>query len=140
MSTIRYRACNPDDIDDVLEFWDSATHAGSTNTREAILTFLDLHPDLFILAWDGGLLVGTVIGGWDGWRGNFARLAVHDDYRRRSIGRELVERAERLLISKGARRIYANILVDSEEGFDFWRSVGYTPNDVIEPYAKNLEP
>ena len=140
MNTIQYRACTTADIDRVREFWNSALHGGSTNTREAIRVFLDLHPDLFILAWDDGLLVGTVIGGWDGWRANFARLAVHYDYRRRGIARELVERAERLLISKGARRVYVNILADSPEGFDFWRSVGFTPNVVIEAYAKNIGP
>jgi ribosomal protein S18 acetylase RimI-like enzyme len=140
MSNIQYRACTTDDIDTVLELWDAATHRGSTNTREAILTFLGLHPDLLLLAWDGDRLVGSVIGAWDGWRASFARLAVHDEYRRRGIGRELVERAERLLIAKGARRVHANVLNDSPDAFDFWRSVGFTPNDVVEPYAKNIGP
>ena len=62
MSNIQYRACAIDDIDTVLKFWDSATHGGSINTREAILTFLDLHPDLLLLAWDGDRLVGSVVG------------------------------------------------------------------------------
>ncbi len=68
------------------------------------------------------------------------RLAVHDQYRRLGIGRELVERAEKLLVQRGAKRAYANVLTDSPEGFDFWRSVGYTPNKMVEPYSKNLEP
>ncbi len=138
MSNIQYRACTKDDVDTVLKFWDSATHGGSINTREAIFIFLDLHPDLLLLAWDGDRLVGSVIGAWDGWRASLARLAVRDEYRRRGIARELVERAERLLIAKGARRVYANVLNDSPEAFDFWRSVGFTPNDVVEPYAKNI--
>lgn len=98
MSTIRYSTCTPDDIDIVLEFWNSATHGGSTNTREAIHTFLGLDAELFILAWNDDVLVGTVLGAWDGWRANFARLAVHNGYRRLGIGRELVERAEKLLV------------------------------------------
>ncbi len=140
MSTIRYSTCTPDDIDIVLEFWNSATHGGSTNTREAVLTFLELHPELFVLAWDDDVLVGTVLGAWDGWRASFARLAVHDEYRRRGIGRELIERSEKLLISKGARRVYAAVLKDSPEAFDFWRSVGFTLNNVVEPFAKDLKP
>ena len=66
--------------------------------------------------------------------------SVHDEYRRRGIGHELVERAERLLIAKGARRVHANVLNDSPDAFDFWRSVGFTPNDVVEPYARNIGP
>ncbi|MDA1280810.1 MAG: GNAT family N-acetyltransferase [Chloroflexi bacterium] len=140
MGTIQYRSCTSSDIDQVLKFWETATHGGSTNTREAILIFLELHPDLFILAWDADLLVGTVIGAWDGWRASIARLAIHEEYRRRGIARELVARAERLLISKGTRRVYANVFNDSQVAFEFWRSVGFTPNTIVEPYAKDLSP
>jgi hypothetical protein len=45
-----------------------------------------------------------------------------------------------LLTDRGAKRVYADILKDSPEAFDSWRSVGFTPNDVVEPYAKNIGP
>jgi ribosomal protein S18 acetylase RimI-like enzyme len=38
---------------------------------------------LFLLAWDNSRLVGSLIGGWDGWRASMARLAVDPAYRRR---------------------------------------------------------
>ena len=129
MSNIQYRACTTDDIDAVLEFWRTATLGGSTNNAE-----------LFFTVWDGNVLVGTVIAAWDGWRAHFARLSVKPEYRRQRIARELVERAEKLLTDRGAKRVYADILKDSPEAFDFWRSVGFTPNDVVEPYAKNIGP
>ncbi len=138
MSNIQYRACTTDDIDAVLEFWSFATLGGSTNNAKTIQIFLDHDAELFITVWDGNVLVGTVIAAWDGWRAHFARLSVKPKYRRQGIARQLVERAETLLTGKGAKRVYADILKDSPEAFDFWRSVGFTPNDVVEPYAKNI--
>jgi len=138
MSNLRYRTCSPEDIDSVLAFWNTATLGGSTNTREAIETFLDHDAELFVTVWDGDALIGTVMGAWDGCRAHFARLAVNPEYRRRGIARTLVDRAEQLLRKRGAKRIYADILKDSPEAFDFWRALGFTPNDVVAPYAKNL--
>lgn len=140
MSNIQYRACTTDDIDAVLEFWRTATLGGSTNNAETIQIFLDHNAELFFTVWDGNVLVGTVLAAWDGWRAHFARLSVKPEYRRQRIARELVERAEKLLTDRGAKRVYADILKDSPEAFDFWRSAGFTPNDVVEPYAKNIGP
>ena len=39
---------------------------------------------------------------------------------------------------RGAKRVYADILTESPEAFDFWRAMGFTPNEVVSPYAKNL--
>ena len=138
MSNLNYRTCSPDDIDTVLAFWNTVTLGGSTNTREAIKTYLDHDAELFITVWDGDVLIGTVMGAWDGWRAHFNRLTVNPEYRRRGIARELVIRAEQLLRKRGAKRVYAAILTDSPEAFDFWRAMGFTPNDVVAPYAKNL--
>lgn len=138
MSNLEFRTCTPDDIDAVMAFWNTATLGGSTNTREAIEIYLDHDAELFVTAWDGDALIGTVMGAWDGWRAHFNRLAVNPEYRRRGIAKELVIRVEQLLRKRGAKRVYAAILKDSPEAFDFWRAMGFTPNDVIEPYAKNL--
>ncbi|MBC8453270.1 MAG: GNAT family N-acetyltransferase [Chloroflexi bacterium] len=138
MQNLTYRTCTTSDIDKILEFWGTATLGGSTNNREAIQIFLDHDAELFITVWDADVLVGTVIAAWDGWRAHFARLSVKPEYRRRGIARELVDRAEKLLVKRGAKRVYADILNDSPGAIDFWRSVGFTPNDVVEPFAKNL--
>ncbi len=138
MSNIEFRTCTLNDIDEVLALWAASSQGGSTNTAEAIQTFLDFDAELFILARDGDRLIGTVIAAWDGWRANFNRLAVDPDYRRHGLGRELVVRAEKLLKQRGAIRVNAAVLTDSEQAADFWRSLGYTPNTSVEPYSKTL--
>jgi ribosomal protein S18 acetylase RimI-like enzyme len=138
MKNLLYRNCTTNDIDAILAFWNTATLGGSTNTREAIEIFLNHDAELFITVWDAEALVGTVMAAWDGWRAHFARLSVNPEYRRNGIGRELVKRAEKLLIARGAKRVYADILNTSSGAIEFWQSVGFTPNDVVEPYAKSL--
>ena len=50
----------------------------------------------------GGRLVGTMVAGWDGWRGNLYRLAV--------LPLRLVAEAERRLAEKGAIRPSALVM------------------------------
>jgi ribosomal protein S18 acetylase RimI-like enzyme len=56
-----------------------------------------------LVAVAGGGVVGTVIAGWDGWRGNIYRLAVHPNHRRRGTGRALAAAADDVLAALGAR-------------------------------------
>ena len=48
---------------------------------------------LFV-AEDEGRLLGTLIAGFDGWRGNMYGMAVEPDQRRRGVGTALVRHAE----------------------------------------------
>jgi ribosomal protein S18 acetylase RimI-like enzyme len=135
---IEYRECASADIAAVLEFWDSSAGRGSTNDERSVTYRLERDRDLFLLAFDGGRLVGSVMGGWDGWRGNIYRLAVASTHRRLGIATILVARVEERLRALGCRRAYANADRRSEMAGEFWRSLGYSLNDRVEPLAKNL--
>src|SRR5919202_5857534 len=95
MSTIELRACRPEDVDAVLALWQRAEAVPRPTDRpDALLRRLERDPQLFVLAWDGDRLVGSLMGGWDGWRGQVYRLAVDPAYRRRGIARRLFEAVE----------------------------------------------
>ncbi|MGB3491615.1 MAG: GNAT family N-acetyltransferase, partial [Elainellaceae cyanobacterium] len=55
-------------------------------------------------------MIGTLIAGFDGWRGNMYRLVVHPDYRRWGIATALVTEAEARFRQQGVKRI--TILVE----------------------------
>src|SRR5438105_9303610 len=92
---IRIRPCRTGDVSAVLDLWKLARAAPSVTDRPAaVRRRLRRDRQLFLLAWDGPRLVGSVMAGWDGWRATMARLAIDPAYRRRGVARLLVTRAE----------------------------------------------
>jgi hypothetical protein len=77
------REATPADFDSVLALWFSIDrHTALPDKPEYLQQFLDFAPDLFLVAEAGGRVAGTIIGGWDGWRGHIARLATDPALRR----------------------------------------------------------
>ena len=78
----------------------------------------------FPQSWDGTRLVGSLMGGWDGWRGQMYRLAVDPEYRRHGIARRLVQAVEARLEARGAERITSLVFVDEPGAAEFWQRAG----------------
>ncbi len=124
MNDLRIREGQHEDCDSVLALWRLAgVRPSVTDTPERLRLFIEKSGGLLLVAEAAGQRVGTVLGGWDQWRGHIYRLAVHPDYRRRGIARALVGEIERRLRDRGAARIYA--LTYTEDGAAFWASLPY---------------
>ena len=91
-----------------------------------------------LLAEVGGRVVGSIIGTFDGWRGNFYRLAVHPDYRRQGVARALVVEVERWLARQGAKRITALVEKEHARATGFWTAVGYGVDPRIARHVRSL--
>ena len=134
------RAAEPADFQAILDLWATIDrHTGLADRIEYLERFHAFSPDLLLVAESEGRIVGTVIGGWDGWRANIARLSTHPDLRRAGVARALVDEIERRLREKGARRIYALVDKRSPPASPFWEAAGYSYNDQILQYSRNLE-
>ncbi len=131
--------CLEDDIDAVLELWLAAGSTASiTDTRDALLITINSTAASVILAESGGKIAGSIIAGFDGWRGNLYRLAVHPDFQRRGIARRLVSEAEDWLRSQGAKRVGAVVEKDHPWATGFWDSTEFylEPSDLR--YVRDL--
>jgi ribosomal protein S18 acetylase RimI-like enzyme len=130
-----------DDIDEVLAFWRHATTVeSSTDDAGGIGALLEHDAGALLIATDDkGRIVGTVIAGWDGWRGTMYRLAVAAEHRRRGIATALVRAAETGLASKGARRLHLIVVDDEEPAQAFWAAAGYTATTQTR-FVKTLAP
>jgi ribosomal protein S18 acetylase RimI-like enzyme len=141
VSDFAIREARPDEFDDILALWASVDrHTALADRREYLERFHGFSPELFLVAEAEGRIVGTIIGGWDGWRANIARLTTDPGLRRRGVARALVAEIERRLRAKGARRVYALVDKRSPPAVPFWEAYGYAVNDNILQYSRNLEP
>ncbi len=140
MSGYSIREARPEEFEVIIHLWESIDrHTGLPDRREYLETFHAFSPDLILVAEAEGRIVGTVIGGWDGWRANIARLSTHPDLRRSGVAMALVREIERRLRAKGARRIYALVDLRSAPAEPFWEAAGYAVNENMLQYSRNFE-
>src|SRR5207249_1343409 len=112
---------------------------GVTDDPESIVLLLERDPDALIVAETDGRIAGTLIAGWDGWRGGFYRLAVRPGERRKGIARRLVEEGEGRLRELGARRISAIVISEHDHATGFWSATGYERDPRMVRYVKDLK-
>lgn len=120
----------PEHTDEVLALWEmcdlwpngaedryTARHALALNARTSI-------------GWrDKGVLVGTAVGAFDGFRGWLYRVAVHTEYRHKGIATAMITDVEEKLQAIGVRQI--NLMVDKEntDARALYEKLGYEMRD-----------
>lgn len=126
--------------DDVYALWDCCSGVGlsSADEQERIAAYLARNPGMSFIAVDGSAVVGTILGGHDGRRGYVHHLAVDDNYRRRGIGRQLVERCLAVLEKEGIQKCHLFIFHKNEGGIAFWQTEGWTLRQDIMVMSKRL--
>jgi ribosomal protein S18 acetylase RimI-like enzyme len=119
------RPVREDELSAVLRLWQEAgvTPPSVTDSIEGLTRLIREPAALPLVAVIDARLVGSVIGGWDGWRGNIYRLAVTPEYRRRGIARRLVEEISPALFAKHAERLSALVEHDHQWAIGFWQSL-----------------
>jgi len=130
-----------DDYEAVYALWDNAgagIHLRRSDSPAEIQKKLACDPDLFLVARAGDLVVGAVMGGFDGRRGMMYHLAVAREYRRQGIANQLVDALEERLKAKGCIRYYLLVTKDNEEAIRFYQSRGWENMDDLYAFAKDL--
>ncbi|MFJ7945545.1 GNAT family N-acetyltransferase [Streptomyces sp. NPDC096354] len=139
MSDLHIRCADLPDIDAVLQFWSEAAEGTSiSDDRDGVARLIARDPGALLLAERDGLLAGTVIAGFDGWRCSAYRLAVHPDRRRQGIATALLEAAEQRFIDLGGRRVDAMVLEANERAHHTWAAAGYHREDHWRRWVKPL--
>jgi ribosomal protein S18 acetylase RimI-like enzyme len=138
--THRIRECAHEDCPAVLDLWRQAEAIPSrTDTLEELQRLVDENTGLFLVAEEADRLIGTIIGGWDGWRANVYRLAVLPEFRRRGVAGSLVAEVERRLRAKGARRVTALVVKSEDHAMAFWEAAGYDHDRRMARFVKTLD-
>jgi ribosomal protein S18 acetylase RimI-like enzyme len=121
------------DAESVTALWTIvfAYTAPHNDPATVIRNKLAVQRDLFFVALVDGVLVGTVMGGYDGHRGWIYSLAVDLRNRCRGIGTALMQRIERELAVRGCPKINLQVLATNTGTVEFYQKLGYIVEDRI---------
>lgn len=134
-----YREMKIDDYDEVIALWKETEGVGlsSADSREAIAFYLGRNAGLsFVALLDEGeehpgKIVGAVLCGHDGRRGYLHHLSVHPEYRKRGIGRSLVQICIAGLRSQGIDKCHIFVFTTNISGREFWKKLGWQERDHL---------
>jgi ribosomal protein S18 acetylase RimI-like enzyme len=139
MSDFIIRECRSEEVVAVLELWQQADATPSvTDNADDLRRAVANAPANVLVAEVEGQIVGSIIGTFDGWRGNIYRLAVLPSYRRRGVARALVAEVEKWLARQGAKRITALVEKNHPWATGFWQAVGYGLDSRIVRHVRSL--
>ena len=139
VSNLLIREARLEDVPAVLELWREAEATPcETHTPDDLCRAISADSAKVLVAESSGFLIGSIIGAFDGWRGNIYRMAVHPNFRRRGVARALVAEIERWLVGFGAKRVTALVERDHDWATSFWTAVGYGVDLRIARHVRNL--
>lgn len=136
---IAIRPVRENELGAVLRLWDAAdvTPPSVSDSIEGLTCLTHEPGTILLVAILDDRIIGSVIGGWDGWRGNIYRLAVAPEYRRRGVARRLVIEISNALFDRGAHRLSALVEHEHEWAIGFWeslRDLGYERDPKFTRY------
>lgn len=120
---IDYRTGNDLDLDQFIELYRASTlgERRPVHDREIMRKML-AHGNLTITAWDGDRLIGISRSLTDfAYVAYLSDLAVHLDYQRRGIGKELIRRTRALLEPTATI-----VLLSAPKAVEYYPHVGFT--------------
>ena len=113
--------------DQVVRLWEQVFGYQAAHNSPALVIDkkLAVADGLFFVAVVEGVVVGTIMAGYDGHRGWIYSVAVHPDHRRQRIGTQLLSFAESQLTSRGCLKINLQIMDGNDKVQGFYEANGY---------------
>jgi ribosomal protein S18 acetylase RimI-like enzyme len=140
--TITFQPFGPADYEAAYRLWSQCEGIGlsDADARVPLTAYLQRNPGISQVAYDSNLLIGAVLCGHDGRRGYLNHLAVRPAFRRRGVGRGLVERCLAALATIGIAKCHLFLFTINEEGQQFWERCGWTLRQDLKLCSKMLPP
>lgn len=138
--SVRVRPFADSDEDAVVALWEAVGLTRPWNDPHRDIARKKLvQRELFLVAEDGGEVVGTAMAGYDGHRGWVYYVAVALDRQGSGLGRLLMTEAEAQLLALGCPKVSVQIRSGNEQVGAFYDRLGYAP-DGATGLGKRLIP
>ncbi|NSL55300.1 GNAT family acetyltransferase [Uliginosibacterium aquaticum] len=110
----------------VIALWEACGLTRPWNDpRLDIARKLSVQPELFLVGEMDGMVVASVMAGYDGHRGWVNYLGVAPAQRGRGFARVLMSRVEELLMARGCPKLNLQVRQDNEVALGFYAAIGY---------------
>ena len=120
------------DSDQVVALWRKTGLTREWNDPRADIERKQLlHDEMFFVAERAGLIVGTVMAGYDGHRGWIHYLAVLPGLHHTGLGRALIEAAEIALGDLGCPKVQLQVRPENSSVIGFYEHLGYARYEAI---------
>jgi len=130
------------DIPAARALWEASPGVGlsGSDATGPLTTFLSRNPSTSFVATVEGEIVGTILCGHDGRRGLIHHLVVAERYRRRGLGRGLLDRGLAALKGHGISKCHLLVFRSNQEGLAFWRKIGADERTELALFSVATEP
>lgn len=122
------------DYDQVYQLWLSCAGMGLNDlddSKEGIARFLQRNPQTCLVAVENQTIIGAILAGSDGRRAYIYHTAVHPNYRRRGIARQLVETVLTVLDDLKIHKVTLVVFKRNAEGNQFWEKLGFSVREDL---------
>lgn len=122
------------DYDQVYQLWLSCAGMGLNDlddSKEGIARFLQRNPQTCLVAVENQTIIGAILAGSDGRRTYIYHTAVHPNYRRRGIARQLVETVLTVLDDLRIHKVALVVFKRNKEGNQFWEKLGFSVREDL---------
>ena len=129
-----------EDLAAVTALWNDTDGVGmnESDDPQQLRAFLARNPGLSLVARDSSRLIGAVLCGHDGRRGFLYHLAVLPEYRKRGVGRAMVDQCLDRLGALGLLRCNILMYVDNHTGEQFWKRGGWYDRSELKLMQKDI--
>ncbi|HEY4722890.1 MAG TPA: GNAT family acetyltransferase [Anaerolineae bacterium] len=120
------------DKEAVVEVWRACglTHPNNDPHKD-IARKMKVDSEMFLVCEIGGKIIGTVMVGYEGHRGWINYLGVLPGYQGQGLGRELMARAEAMLVERGCAKINLQIRATNTRVIQFYEGIGFKVDEVV---------
>lgn len=137
------RVMTEKDYASVYQLWLSCAGMGLNNlddSEEGIARFLKRNPETCLVALEGESFIGAILVGTDGRRAYIYHTAVHPYFRRKGVGRALVEQALSAVKKLGIHKVSLVGFEKNQQANLFWEKMGFSArNDRLYQNQERAE-
>ena len=130
---------NPLNLEEILEIERNAFEKKEVFPKEYLLEIFKKWPEGFLVAKINKEIIGYTIGQKNENSGLIISIAVKKEWRRKGIGRKLIEKLLENFKKEGIRNIFLHVREENKEAINFYQALGFKIIELIGNYYSNGE-